>query len=950
MKMLRRGTALVLSVALLFSLIAGGVLVIATSNWTNATSLGLLSRHYETGNTSTDVDAAKMISTVDGDPGGKSYGAYMFASKTGTVQNFISWCRNTAYNATNTVAYAIGDKLFAAYYSNGAGCGPLFDQAWLEVAADYGSAFFSTQEAFAKTQIYDKAIAYIRAQVPAFNIDNYSVALKNVIWSRAVHHGPEGASNIVIRAFNALGGFANQSESTLITAIYDESGRVVTPEELRLENGAINAPVMSGSMAKKYAVEGKILRYWYGSSDGVQMAVYRRLNVNEPADALAMFRDNAFVGTTLQDGNYHIQLKKDASSLVLGVANGEIKMVNTADQTASAGKFTLNYLSGARAYTISTTVLNSDNSTSTLRLTANTAGADGFGAVTLAVPSTSDTQLWYIGSDGSVKNKATGTYLSFRNDTLVVVGTEGADMTQTITATSSSDDTVETFTQVLPEGSDKTPETLKVTFVTGETGAITEGSTAAFETGTSSDFVAKKLPDVTAKAGWTFAGWVTENGMSVTAGSIGPAGELTLYARYTATATVSPSGWAFTPVVKDISDFTVEQLVYPDANTVLTAGDSSFPVRGMISCSAAITNVTLVVSGPNTYRSSVAPNATFYDLSDMDSAIAYSRLGQGDYTYTLTATAGGTTVKLAESTFKVGAPVVTPGIPTPPVSGEDVFTVTFDAGTNGVCTIASKTYSLDSIVYGYLPPVVPNSGYGFAGWFTAPVGGVQVLPGTQIVAENITLYAQYTRVSTYTFLSASSTAYVTGSAAAGTLFTAPYAAPAKSPDGQFTYTFSHWVDAAGNKYSSGATIVMAEGGMIFTPVYLKWAISTGEQLPGDGTTTPPAGFWPLMPGTDISQIESPVYKAGVLVTEGNMATGMTTVVNDVEYVITVTGDANGDGKISISDVVSLQAHLLNKTPLTGAYLKAADLNSDGNVTITDLVKSARVVAGKDTIG
>ncbi|MBQ9837012.1 MAG: dockerin type I repeat-containing protein, partial [Oscillospiraceae bacterium] len=61
-------------------------------------------------------------------------------------------------------------------------------------------------------------------------------------------------------------------------------------------------------------------------------------------------------------------------------------------------------------------------------------------------------------------------------------------------------------------------------------------------------------------------------------------------------------------------------------------------------------------------------------------------------------------------------------------------------------------------------------------------------------------------------------------------------------------------------------------------------------------------------------------------------------------------DTSGDGNISVTDVVRLQSHLLNKSNLNGAYLAAADLNGDGKVTITDLVKSARVVAGKDTIG
>ena len=96
-------------------------------------------------------------------------------------------------------------------------------------------------------------------------------------------------------------------------------------------------------------------------------------------------------------------------------------------------------------------------------------------------------------------------------------------------------------------------------------------------------------------------------------------------------------------------------------------------------------------------------------------------------------------------------------------------------------------------------------------------------------------------------------------------------------------------------------------------------------------------------------MDTPVYKNGVAVTSGKLATGMTTVVGGTEYTIAVIGDTSGDGNVSVTDVVRLQSHLLNKSRLSGAYLTAADLNDDGKVTITDLVKSARVVAGKESI-
>ncbi len=929
MKMLRRGMAMLLSVALVFSLVS----VVASPNWTSTKSLGKLSRYYETGNID-DEAAAGVISTVAGDPGGKSYGAYMFASKSGTVKDFISWCLND--NAANTAAYSIGEKLYKAYYSGGEGCGPLFDQAWTELAETDDAAFFNAQEAYVRSNIYDEAIALIRASYPNFNVDYYSVALKNVIWSRAVHHGPSGAAGIIKDAFASLGGFANQAEGDLIMAIYEQSGTVVDSYK--------DAEKMNGSLAAKYDVDGKVLRYWYGSSPGVQLAVYRRLHVNEPADALSMLQTNAFVKASLAEGNYTIAVKKDSSTLALGVSESAVKVVNAAGENpGTPAKFTLNYLSGADAYTISTTVTTDKNKTQTLRLSATT-GSDGFGTVNLSKPSTSDSQLWII-DDGMVKNKATGTYLAYRNDTLVVVGKKGADMTQTVTAAASSKDKTETFT---PAGS-ATPtdlaKSLSVKFVVGDAGSFSKGSTASFEAGTTSDFVVTKLHSVTANSGWKFVGWFTQNGTEVKAPFNVAAGELTLYAKYTSTSKITPVSWTISSAVTKASDITVRHLIYPDANTELHAGDSSFPVRGMLSSSGTISKVTLRIVG-SSINVSASPNASFYDLSNLDSRVSYSSLPQGTYTYKLTAKVGSKTYTLVESAFTVDA-AIAPDVTTPSVG--DKFTVTFDAGDKGTSEYTSKTYSLDNIVYGDLPAVsVKDNSVEFIGWFTSD--GVQVLPGTAVVAENITLYARYTNEYTYTFLKANGNNYRSGSAAAGTVFTAPATAPTKSPDSDYTYTFSHWVDASGKKYASSQSIVMGEGDMTFTPVYTKEARPSDSGGDGESSEKPSGTYWTLMPGVSVAQMDGTVYSNGSVVTEGNLATGMIIVVDGEEFEISVTGDLSGDGKITVTDVVKLQSHLLNKINLSGAYLKAADLNSDGKVSITDLVKSARVVAGKDTIG
>ena len=61
--------------------------------------------------------------------------------------------------------------------------------------------------------------------------------------------------------------------------------------------------------------------------------------------------------------------------------------------------------------------------------------------------------------------------------------------------------------------------------------------------------------------------------------------------------------------------------------------------------------------------------------------------------------------------------------------------------------------------------------------------------------------------------------------------------------------------------------------------------------------------------------------------------------NKVHYKFTfiVTGDITGNGLCDSRDFNALYDHLLNKKPLSGVYLAAADLNGDNEVNTTDLL-------------
>lgn len=63
----------------------------------------------------------------------------------------------------------------------------------------------------------------------------------------------------------------------------------------------------------------------------------------------------------------------------------------------------------------------------------------------------------------------------------------------------------------------------------------------------------------------------------------------------------------------------------------------------------------------------------------------------------------------------------------------------------------------------------------------------------------------------------------------------------------------------------------------------------------------------------------------------------------------VTGDINGDGNISVTDLAKLERHVAGIEKLDGVYKVAADINDNDSVTLTDLVKVSRDIARLEEI-
>lgn len=65
--------------------------------------------------------------------------------------------------------------------------------------------------------------------------------------------------------------------------------------------------------------------------------------------------------------------------------------------------------------------------------------------------------------------------------------------------------------------------------------------------------------------------------------------------------------------------------------------------------------------------------------------------------------------------------------------------------------------------------------------------------------------------------------------------------------------------------------------------------------------------------------------------------------------VVVYGDTNGDGNVSVVDLLKIQKHILNTAQLQGSYKEAADTNKDGIVNVVDLLAVQKQILGTSQI-
>lgn len=198
--------------------------------------LGKLSEQFETGGKGPGI-----VSTGNGDAGGRSYGSYQMTSKPngGRVRQFVT-----------QPDFRFRDRFAGLTPGTDA-----FTAEWKALARDRPGEFHAEQHEFIKRTHFDPLVRKIRTE-DGVDVLTRSHALQDVIWSTAVQHGP--GSGIPHRALATLNvrpgdpGFDKQ----LIHAIYAERGR--RKADGTLAHFSRNSAAVQRGVARRFVTEERL--------------------------------------------------------------------------------------------------------------------------------------------------------------------------------------------------------------------------------------------------------------------------------------------------------------------------------------------------------------------------------------------------------------------------------------------------------------------------------------------------------------------------------------------------------------------------------------------------------------------------------------------------------------------------------------------------------------------
>ena len=277
--------------------------------------------------------------------------------------------------------------------------------------------------------------------------------------------------------------------------------------------------------------------------------------------------------------------------------------------------------------------------------------------------------------------------------------------------------------------------------------------------------------------------------------------------------------------------------------------------------------------------------------------------------------------------------------------------------TKPTCTTQGyTTHTCSTCKHSYKDTYVNATGHKMSGWTV--VSGASPMQEQQTCA-NCTHKVTRTLSSITVTTKPAKLTYMEGES----FNTAGMVITAKFSDGT-TRTVTDYKVSGYSSTPGSKTITVTYGGRTAT-----FSVTVKSKVPDkitSGTHTVVSGqtIGKIQTGTTVSALLSNIpEKQYVKVYDKNgkevaatakVGTGMTVKLMDGSTVkesltIIVTGDVNGDGNISVTDMMSIKSHLLKKSTLSGAYATAADTSGDSKLSITDFMQVKAQLLGKGTI-
>lgn len=293
-----------------------------------------------------------------------------------------------------------------------------------------------------------------------------------------------------------------------------------------------------------------------------------------------------------------------------------------------------------------------------------------------------------------------------------------------------------------------------------------------------------------------------------------------------------------------------------------------------------------------------------------------------------------------------------------------------EQGTNGTSSMISGTYPGYPGVFNYFNygaygtgSAVYTSGLSYAsgkGWtsrYKSLLGGSQLLAANYISVGQDTLYTQkfdviatgglYTHQYMTNVQAAISESKSVASAYTDKTQTFVFKIPVYNNMPSTAVTFT----ATGNRNNYLSTLNVS--GISLTPSFngatTEYSAIVASTVTSVSVTATPVVSSSKVTGASTYNLSYGSNKITIKCTSasGDVKTYTITIVRETGEVI--RGDINGDGQVTIVDLVRLNRHILNVSTLSGSQLEAADVNGNGTVNIQDLVLMNRHILGISSI-